>query len=276
MPSPIHVQWWNRPGWGEFKALRGGIPSHWGYDTYTLPLATIYGTANNGVVRSKGYAAGGWGHYIDVYYPASAGRSDYYQRDAHMNEASGLRVGAKVGTGTALGRVGRTGNAAGIFWPSSQSPNGKELWHVHSQCYKSTYAAPSMLTDPLPLWGVTTAGGGFTPIPEPEPEYEMITLFNNDDPNDATRRAYYDGLNFELQSPTVSAQERQASRIVDVDQKTWDQLKANANRRRKALIADIVAAIPPSSGGATDLSPVLAVVDELRALIPTSFTGKLS
>lgn len=97
MAAPIHARWWNRPGWGEYLALRGGRPTHGGFDSYTEPLTSVYGTANNGVVLAAGYVAGGWGNYIDVYYPAQNGNPAYTQRDCHLNErATYVAVGGRV------------------------------------------------------------------------------------------------------------------------------------------------------------------------------------
>src|SRR5690554_4187598 len=132
MPAPIRVAWFSRPGVSEFGAWRVH-GSHDGFDSYCKPLSTIYGTANGGKVIGKGYDAGGWGHYIDVYYARRLFRRSYVQRDCHMAEASPLARGAKVSTTTKLGRVGQTGNARGIVWWRK----GIELWHVHSEVYLS-------------------------------------------------------------------------------------------------------------------------------------------
>jgi len=169
MPAPVRISWYNRPGWGEFKALRGGRPTHGGFDSYTLPKATIYGTADGGKVIGKGFVDGGWGHYIDVYYPRKGLRRSYVQRDCHMNEATGLRIGAPVNTGTALGRVGVTGNAKNIFWIRL----GILLWHVHSEVYLSGVVNLNNRTDPLKWWGATTAGGGITPITPTKPSAQI-------------------------------------------------------------------------------------------------------
>lgn len=186
MSSPIHIAWFNYPRVGEYGAWRVH-GSHQGFDSYTLPKATIYGTAGNGEVIGKGYDASGWGHWIDVYYPASGTRSEYVQRDCHMHEASGLRAGAAVGTGTALGRVGRTGNAKNIYWIRE----GIELWHVHSEVYLSRLVQFAKRTNPLPVWGVTTAGGTGIPITpdEEEPENDMRIIYDTENSNQDAKRA---------------------------------------------------------------------------------------
>lgn len=165
MSAPIHAQWWNRPGWGEFRAMRNGQPTHGGFDSYTEPLATIYGTANNGRVINKGYVGGmQWGYYVDVFYPATAFRLAYYQRDCHLNEMAWIPIGSPVGPGTSLARVGRSGNARDIYWPVSQSPNGRELWHAHSETYLSNRLDFARRTNPHSVWGSSLAGGGFVRI----------------------------------------------------------------------------------------------------------------
>src|SRR5690554_4839966 len=143
MPAPIRAEWHNRPGWSEYKAARGGGQKHWGYDSYCAPRATIYAIGTGRVVQ-RGYAAGGFGHYVDVFYPGLNVR----QREAHMNEATHLKVGAQVTASTALGRVGRTGNAKNIYWVR----NNVELWHVHSQAWRGNSTHGDNNVDPRNYW----------------------------------------------------------------------------------------------------------------------------
>lgn len=184
MTAPIHIEWHNRPGVGEYGAWRihGG---HDGFDSYTLPLATVYGTAAGGVVVTIGYEATGWGHFIDVRYP------NYTERHCHLNERPDwIKVGSPVNASTAIGRVGRTGNAKNIFWIR----NGVELWHVHSEVYLSRFVQFAKRTNPLPIWGASTAGGGseiiIPELPTQRGVIDMPELYGTTMPNAPVAQKY--------------------------------------------------------------------------------------
>lgn len=169
MPAPIRAAWWNRLGWSEYLAPRYGGNKHWGYDSYCEPLTNVY-AIGTGIVRGIDYAGAGFGHFITVWYPEIG----ITQREAHLNERPDyVRVGQTINTQTRIGRVGNTGNAKGIFWPAATSPNGKLLWHVHSQAWKGDNTRPENNVNPTLYWG-GSAGGGGTPI-EPPKEIEMAT-----------------------------------------------------------------------------------------------------
>ena len=93
-----------------YRTLNGVRAFHYGTDYGTnlknLPLYAI----EKGSVNSKGYAAGGAGHYIWIHYP----RIDILVGYFHMREATNLVVGQTVGKGTFVGYTGTTGNSTGI------------------------------------------------------------------------------------------------------------------------------------------------------------------
>lgn len=262
MPAPIRVAWFNRPGWGEYGAWRVH-GSHQGYDSYCAPYSTIYGTAEGGRVIGKGYAAGGWGHWVDVRYPKQGSRPAYVQRDAHMAEASPLGWLAKVGTGTKVGRVGRTGNAKSIVWWR----NGKELWHVHSEVYLATFVLFRKRTNPLSIWGATTAGNNIIPIIIPDPDYEqddtmiLINIADGDGRYGKKNAVYYalvtgDGRKIPVSVPFASKL-RYAHGERDTDGKPTGSAYVVAYADWEAFDT------APVVGGSTDLAPVLTAVSKI-------------
>jgi len=61
-----------------------------------------------GEVVRKGYQANGGGHFIVIRHP-----NGYETKYLHMQAASPLAVGAKVGNSTVIGKVGSTGISTG-------------------------------------------------------------------------------------------------------------------------------------------------------------------
>lgn len=174
MPAPIRGAWFERPNVSGFRTYRvHGF--HHGFDSYTLPRTTIYAIGVGRVV-AKGYDATGFGHWVDVFYPDL----NYREREAHMNEATYLAIGAKVTANTALGRVGNTGNAANIVWVRA----GVSLRHVHSEGHRGNTTALAALIDPRGVWDATPASGDITPIdsqPDRPSRFGDTMLFMNRD-----------------------------------------------------------------------------------------------
>lgn len=148
MPHPIRDHWETRPRWSEFGAWRAS-GGHKGFDYYCPEGTTIYGTHEGGRVAKIAYngnIANGFGHNITVVYPGSV-----VVVDAHMRGRSPLEVGDSVGIWTALGEVGKTGNAWATIW--------KGLRHDHHQI-----TVRGVLVDPIQYYQ-SLAGDEGSPIP---------------------------------------------------------------------------------------------------------------
>ena len=93
---------------GEFGVPRSGGRVHEGFDV-TAPCGTPLLAIRAGRVERAGYDPHLYGHFIEV--DARQSRLDYFY--AHLIRPAAARSGALVKTGERLGKIGRTGNAAG-------------------------------------------------------------------------------------------------------------------------------------------------------------------
>jgi murein DD-endopeptidase MepM/ murein hydrolase activator NlpD len=93
---------------GEFGAPRSGGRVHEGFDL-TAPCGTPLLAIRAGRVERAGYDPRLYGNFIEV--DARRSRLDYFY--AHMLRPAEARAGQPVKTSERLGKVGRTGNAAG-------------------------------------------------------------------------------------------------------------------------------------------------------------------
>lgn len=86
---------------------RGASTNHNGIDI-AVPGGTPIKPVWAGEVVRKGYQANGGGHFIVIRHP-----NGYETKYLHMQAASPLAVGAKVGNSTVIGKVGSTGISTG-------------------------------------------------------------------------------------------------------------------------------------------------------------------
>lgn len=149
---------WSTPAWGEFGSWRVH-GRHQGIDYY-VPRGTPLWASGDGVVEVVAFAAGTFGHFIDIRY------SGHRVRVSHMLSVSPLRPGTRVTAYTRIGTVGQTGNAEGIVWQGLIHP------HVEVRRLKTNNLVnPRTVLRPFDRTTPTSPAPG-TPIeiPTPEPE----------------------------------------------------------------------------------------------------------